>query len=168
MRSSTPAYGTRDGDEEHGTAGRESGMTFSIVAADPGAGEVGVATESKFLAVGAVVPWARAGVGAVATQAFADASFGPRGLDLLAGGSGPQEVLDRLLDGDEKREERQVGVVDARGRASSFTGTGCFDHAGSMVGDGFACQGNILVSAGVLTGMAETFVASSGSLAERL
>ena len=113
-------------------------MTFSIVAADPDAGEVGVATESKFLAVGAVVPWARGNVGAVATQSFADATFGPRGLDLLAEGLTPTAVLDRLLQGDEKRELRQVGVVDASGRAASFTGNGCFEHAASLTGQGYA------------------------------
>src|SRR5947209_18254263 len=112
-------------------------MTFSIVAADPAAGEVGVATESKFLAVGAVVPWARAGVGGVATQAFCEVTFGPRGLELLAGGVDPQAALDRLLDGDPGREGRQVGIVDAEGRSASFTGAGCFEHAASLVGQGY-------------------------------
>jgi uncharacterized Ntn-hydrolase superfamily protein len=96
--------------------------TFSIVAADPDAGEVGVAVQSKFLAAGAIVPWARGGVGALATQAFAEVTFGPRGLDLLADGVDPEAALDRLLDGDEGRETRQVGIVAADGRAASFTG----------------------------------------------
>jgi uncharacterized Ntn-hydrolase superfamily protein len=143
-------------------------MTFSIVAADPGANEVGVATESKFLAVGAVVPWARGSVGAVATQSFADATFGPRGLELLASGLAPQEVLDRLLGEDERRAERQVGIVDAEGRAASFTGTGCFEHASSMTGPGYACQGNILASGEVVPAMAEAYERSRGALAERL
>ena len=143
-------------------------MTFSIVAADPQAGEVGVATESKFLAVGAVVTWARGAVGAVATQSFADASFGPRGLDLLAGGVDPQAVLDRLLEPDEKREHRQVGIVDAAGRPASFTGKECMEHAASITGEGFACQGNILASPEVVPAMAEAFMASSGPLADRL
>jgi uncharacterized Ntn-hydrolase superfamily protein len=143
-------------------------VTFSIVAADRDAGEVGVATESKFLAVGAVVTWARGEVGAVATQSFADARFGPRGLDLLASGVGSQQALDRLLDGDERREERQVGIVTARGEAASFTGTGCFEHAASLVAQGFACQGNILASADVVPAMAEGFEAARGPLAERL
>ncbi|HMC37466.1 MAG TPA: DUF1028 domain-containing protein, partial [Actinomycetota bacterium] len=143
-------------------------MTFSIVAADPDAGEVGVATQSKFLAVGAVVPWARGNVGAVATQSFADATFGPRGLDLLAEGLTPTAVLDRLLQGDEKRELRQVGVVDASGRAASFTGNGCFEHAASLTGLGYACQGNILGSADVVPAIAGGFEDATGPLAERL
>jgi uncharacterized Ntn-hydrolase superfamily protein len=143
-------------------------VTFSIVAADNAAGEVGVATQSKFLAVGAVVPWARAGVGAVATQAFADATFGPRGLALLADGVAASDAVDRLLDGDEKREERQVGAVAAGGASASFTGSGCFEHAGSVTGDGFACQGNILATDRVVPAMAEAFEAASGTLAERL
>jgi uncharacterized Ntn-hydrolase superfamily protein len=143
-------------------------VTFSIVAADPEAHEVGVATQSKFLAVGAVVTWARGDVGAVATQSFADASFGPRGLDLLASGAEPKAVLDRLLAGDEKRELRQVGIVDASGRAASFTGKECFEHAASLTGDGYACQGNILGSAKVVPALAEAFESSKGRLADRL
>jgi uncharacterized Ntn-hydrolase superfamily protein len=143
-------------------------MTFSIVAADPDAGEVGVATQSKFLALGAIVPWARGGVGAVATQAFADATFGPRGLDLLASGLHPQQVLDRLLEGDAGRDGRQVGVVDASGRSASYTGSECFEHATSLAGPNFAAQGNILASARVVPAMGEAFERASGPLAERL
>ena len=144
-------------------------MTYSIVAADPDAHEVGVATQSKFLAVGAVVPWARGDVGAVATQSFADATFGPRGLELLASGVEPQTALDRLLGVDEGREQRQVGVVDAVGRSASFTGTKCFEHAASITGPGFACQGNILAAASVVPAMAESFERSAGRpLADRL
>jgi uncharacterized Ntn-hydrolase superfamily protein len=143
-------------------------VTFSIVAADPEAGEVGVATESKFLAVGAVVTWARGDVGAVATQSFAEVTFGPRGLDLLAEGMAPQTALDRLLEFDQKREGRQVGIVDTAGRAASFTGSECFEHAASLVGDGFACQGNILASADVVPAIAEGFQMAAGPLAERL
>jgi uncharacterized Ntn-hydrolase superfamily protein len=145
--------------------------TFSIVAADPDAGEVGVAVQSKFLAAGAIVPWARGGVGAVATQAFAEVTFGPRGLDLLAAGVDPQAVLDRLLAGDEGRGTRQVGVVAADGRSASFTGAECFEHAGSATGRGYACQGNILAGDGVVPAMARSFEATAGSglrLAERL
>jgi uncharacterized Ntn-hydrolase superfamily protein len=143
-------------------------MTFSIVAADPEAGEVGAATESKFLAVGAVVTWARGEVGAVATQSFAEVTFGPRGLDLLAEGLDPQRALDRLLEFDQKREGRQVGIVDASGRAASFTGPECFEHAASLVGEGFACQGNILASADVVPAIAEGFEKATGPLAERM
>jgi uncharacterized Ntn-hydrolase superfamily protein len=143
-------------------------VTFSIVAADPEAAEVGVATESKFLAVGAVVTWARGEVGAVATQSFAEVTFGPRGLDLLAEGMAPQTALDRLLEFDPKREGRQVGIVDAAGRAASFTGSECFEHAASLVGDGYACQGNILASADVVPAIAEGFQMATGPLAERM
>jgi uncharacterized Ntn-hydrolase superfamily protein len=143
-------------------------VTFSIVAADPDAGEVGAATESKFLAVGAVVTWARGEAGAVATQSFAEVTFGPRGLDLLASGLDPQRALDRLLEFDQKREGRQVGIVDASGRAASFTGSECFEHAASLTGDGYACQGNILASADVVPAIAEGFEKATGPLAERM
>jgi uncharacterized Ntn-hydrolase superfamily protein len=143
-------------------------VTFSIVAADPEAGEVGAATESKFLAVGAVVTWARGDVGAVATQSFAEVTFGPRGLDLLAEGMAPQMALERLLEFDQNREGRQVGMVDASGRAASFTGPGCFEHAASLVGEGYACQGNILASGDVVPAIAEGFLMATGPLAERL
>ena len=145
--------------------------TFSIVAVDPEAGEAGVAVQSKFLAAGAVVPWARSGVGAVATQAFADVTFGVRGLDLLEEGVEPQAVLDRLLDGDDKREERQVGIVDMSGRSASFTGSLCFDWAGGETGEGFCCQGNILAGLDVVAGMAEAYrreLAAGRPLADRL
>lgn len=105
--------------------------TFSIVGADPANGEVGVAVASRFFAVGTVVPHARADVGAVATQSFANTSFGPRGLALLEAGLTPEEVLDVLLRGDEGREQRQVGIISAHGAAATFTGTGCLDWAGA-------------------------------------
>jgi uncharacterized Ntn-hydrolase superfamily protein len=143
-------------------------VTFSIVAADPGTEEVGVAVQSKFLAVGALVSWARAGVGAVATQALADVSFGPRGLELLAEGVEPAAALERLLAGDVQSETRQVGLVDARGRAASFTGAECFEHASSVVGEGFACQGNIMATGRVVPAMAEAFEVAAGLLPERM
>ena len=141
-------------------------MTFSVVAADPGAGEVGVAVQSRFLAVGA--PWARGGVGAVATQALADVSLGPRGLDVLAEGVEPADALERLLASDPQRDTRQVGLIDARGRAASFTGADCFELASSVVGEGFACQGNIIATDRVVPAMAEAFGTATGSLAERM
>ena len=143
-------------------------MTFSIVALDPDNGDLGVATESKFLAVGAVVPWARAGVGAVATQSFAEASFGVRGLDLMAGGLDAPAALGRLLADDDQPDRRQVGVVDAAGHAASWTGSGCFPDASSVLGDGFACQGNIMASDRVVPAVAEGFASARGPLAERL
>lgn len=138
------------------------------MAADPEADEVGVAVQSKFLAVGSLVSWARGGIGAVATQALADVSLGPRGLDLLAAGMEPAEALERLLDGDEQRETRQVGLVDARGRAASFTGAECIEFASSVLGEGFACQGNIMATDRVVPAMAEAYRAAEGPLAERL
>lgn len=135
-------------------------MTFSIVAADPLRGEVGVAVQSKFLAVGAVVPWARGGVGAVATQAFAEVTIGPRGLGLLEAQVAPLDAVERLLDGDALREQRQFGIVAADGRAASFTGGECFDHASSIVGDGFAAQGNVLAGRAVVEGLANGYLAN--------
>jgi uncharacterized Ntn-hydrolase superfamily protein len=143
-------------------------MTFSIVAYDPVAQEWGVATQSKFLAVGAVVPWAQANAGAIATQSYANTSFGPRGLDLLAQGLSAVETLDRLLANDEGREQRQVGVVDREGRAATFTGSGCHAWAGGLTGTHFAVQGNILVSAATVGALAAGFETARGELADRL
>lgn len=142
-------------------------MTFSIVAWDPDTREWGVAVASKFLAAGAVVPWVRAGAGAVATQAHAKVTYGPRGLDLLASSSA-EDVVHRLIETDEGREHRQVGVVDRNGQAASFTGTECIDWAGGHAGDGFACQGNILTGPGVVADMAAAFEHATGDLAGRL
>lgn len=147
---------------------RRSVATFSIVALDPRTGEVGVAVASKFLAVGAVVPWARAGVGAVATQAWANLSYGPDGLRLLEQGLAADEVVARLVDADEQREHRQLGVVDARGRAAAWTGRECLEWAGHQTGEGFTCQGNILAGPEVVAAMAETFARTDGALPERL
>lgn len=143
-------------------------MTFSIVAADLDKGDWGVAVASKFPSVGAVVPWARAGVGAVATQAWANTSFGPDGLALMADGLGAEEALERLIRADEGREDRQVGLVDAGGRAATFSGSRCMAWAGGLAGDGFAAQGNILVSGEVVEAMARAFVAAEGDLCDRL
>ncbi len=142
--------------------------TFSIVARDPQNGDLGIAVASKFLAVGSVVPWAQAGAGAVATQASANASFGPRGLAMLAEGHSAEETLSALLDGDPEREHRQVGIVDSQGRAAAHTGSRCFDWAGHIVGDGFATQGNILASKQVVEAVASAFTQATGELAERL
>jgi uncharacterized Ntn-hydrolase superfamily protein len=143
-------------------------MTFSIVAADLEAGDWGVAVASKFPAVGVVVPWARAGVGAVATQSYANTSFGWRGLDLMAEGASGPEALDRLLADDEDREQRQVGLVDAEGRPATFTGSGCMAWAGGRTGEGHACQGNILVGQEVVDGMGGAFEKAEGDLVDRL
>jgi uncharacterized Ntn-hydrolase superfamily protein len=142
--------------------------TFSIVACDPHTTEIGIAVESKFLAVGAIVPWVRAGVGAIATQAFANTSYGPRALELLAAGQTPEHVAHALIAGDEGHADRQFGIVDASGRASSYTGEKCIAWAGGIAGPNFAAQGNCLASAAVVDALASTFQTSSGSLADRL
>ena len=145
-------------------------MTFSIVAMDATASppEWGVAVASKFLAVGAVVPWARAGVGAIATQAFANLAYGPDGLEQLGAERSAQEVIDSITGADDQREHRQVGIVDANGLSATFTGAECFDWAGGRTGDGYACQGNILTGGDVVDRMADTFEATSGELTVRL
>jgi uncharacterized Ntn-hydrolase superfamily protein len=142
--------------------------TFSIVAFDPETHALGVAVQSKFLAVGSVVPWARAGVGAVATQAMANYNYGPRGLDLMAEGNSAEQTVKALTSADEDREHRQVGVVDARGRASTFTGSECFDWAGGVTGEYYAAQGNILVGKETVEAMATAYEETDGDLATRL
>ena len=142
--------------------------TFSIVAHDAESGAWGVAVQSKFIAVGAVVPFAEAGAGAVATQALANTSYGPDGLALLRKGVSADEVVRRLTSADTGRDERQLGVVDANGAAASFTGTKCNAWAGHEVGNGFACQGNILVGPAVVHSMARAYETTSGDILDRL
>jgi len=143
--------------------------TYSIAACDLDAQQWGVAVQSKFLSVGSVVPWAEPNVGAVATQAYANPRYGPNGLTMLREGKSAQEVVDALTAADDGREHRQVGIVDAEGRAATFTGEECLDWAGGRTGDGYAAQGNILVSADTVDAIAETFEGSAGeSFAERL
>jgi uncharacterized Ntn-hydrolase superfamily protein len=127
-----------------------------------------VATQSKFLAVGSVVPWAEPRVGAIATQAYANPRYGPDGLALLRQGLGAEEVVRRLTEADDGRAERQLGVVDASGRGATYTGEECLDWAGGRTGASYAAQGNILVSAATVDALAETFESSSGPLVERL
>lgn len=144
--------------------------TFSIVAYDPLHQEWGVAVQSRFLAAAAVVSWARATAGAVATQSFANLSYGPDGLDLMAGGMAADEVVETLIRDDEDRHLRQVGVVDRNGQAAAYTGQGCYEWAGHIVGDRYACQGNILIP-GTVEAMAEAFEAARegpGELADWL
>jgi len=143
-------------------------MTFSIVAADREKGDWGVAVASKFPCVGAVVPWARAGTGAVATQSWANTSFGPEGLSLMEGGATASESLERLLAADDGREERQVGAVDRNGGVATFTGANCMDWAGGVTGEGFAAQGNILAGSRVVDELARAFTESTGDLCDRL
>src|SRR5438045_5236446 len=142
--------------------------TYSIAACDLDASQWGVATQSKFLAVGSVVPWAEPQVGAIATQAYANPRYGPQGLSLLREGLAAEEVVERLTTGAEGRDHRQLGVVDREGRSASFTGAECLEWAGGRTGSCYAAQGNILVSAETVDAIAETFESSSGPLAERL
>ena len=143
--------------------------TYSIVACDAERRELGVAVQSKFLAVGSLVPWAEAEIGAVATQAWMNPDFGPDGLALLRDGLDAEAALERLVAGDSGRDRRQVGIVDASGRAATYTGSGCLDWAGSRTGEGYAVQGNILVSDLTVDAMASAFEGDPGSpLAERL
>ncbi|MFH5835626.1 DUF1028 domain-containing protein [Proteiniclasticum sp. C24MP] len=142
--------------------------TFSIIGFDPVTEELGIAVQSKFLGVGAVVPWAKAGVGAIATQAMANLHYGELGLELLERGYTAEETLHALLALDPDHEERQVGIVDASGNGVSYTGKNCFSYAGGLSGENFACQGNILVGEETVTALKEVFFNISGTLAERL
>lgn len=143
--------------------------TYSICACDLGAGQWGVATQSKFLAVGSVVPWAEPHVGAIATQSYANPRYGPDGLALLREGLSADEVVERLTAADEGRAQRQLGVVDGHGGAATYTGAECHEWAGGLTGPGFAAQGNILVSEETVTALATAFEATSGkALARRL
>lgn len=142
--------------------------TFSIVAFDPSNGDLGIAVESKFLSVGAVVPWAQAGVGAIATQSWANTRYGPLGLKMLKAGLTPEQVGAALVAGDENPAQRQFGIVDAQGRTYTYTGSGCYAWAGGRIGANFTAQGNILTSASVVDALAETFEAAHGDLADRL
>jgi uncharacterized Ntn-hydrolase superfamily protein len=143
--------------------------TYSIVACDLEAGGWGVAVQSKFLAVGSVVPWAEPHVGAIATQSYANPRYGPDGLALLREGLPAQEVVERLTTADEGRAQRQLGVVDGHGRAATYTGEGCHAWAGGRTGTGYAAQGNILVSQATVDALADTFERTAGQpLALRL
>src|SRR3954449_91408 len=143
-------------------------MTFSIVARSAHGSQWGVAVASKFLAVGAAVPAARYGVGAIATQSYANLAYRPDGLAMLAEGKSAQEVVDALTLADDLRDQRQVGIVDRNGSAATFTGKGCNDWAGGRVGDGYAAQGNILTGPEVVDALAEAFEGNAGPLAHRL
>ena len=150
-------------------ASAEIVATYSIVACDLERREWGVGVQSKFLAVGAVVPWADPEVGAVATQAFANVSYGREGLRLLRDGLPAADVVARLTEADEGRDHRQLGIVDAKGRAATYTGLSCLEWAGGVIGEGYAAQGNLLVSEETVSALAQVFEGSAGKpLAERL
>ena len=149
--------------------GRPVVATFSIAACDLETAQWGVATQSKFLAVGSVVPWAAPHVGAIATQAYANPRYGPDGLALLREGASAEEVVERLTAADDGRDHRQVGIVDGQGGSATFTGSECMDWAGGRISPCYAAQGNILVSADTVDAIAETFEQTAGApLAERL
>lgn len=159
----------RHGSARRRTVNRQPIATYSIVACDLDADQWGVAVQSKFLAVGSVVPWAEPHAGAIATQSYANPSYGPDGLGLLRDGLSAEDVVLRLTGADDGREQRQLGIVDGQGRAASFTGTGCHDWAGGRTGAGYAAQGNILVSGETVDALARTFEATAcRPLAERL
>lgn len=142
--------------------------TFSIVAYDPDDGAWGIAVASKFPAVGAVVPWAQVGAGAVATQSYANTTYGTRGLKMMRDGMSAQETLDSLIEADEERALRQVGLVDRQGKPATFTGEDCFEWAGGLTGDHFAIQGNILAGSEVVEAIADSYETSDEPFPERL
>ncbi|MCK4894457.1 MAG: DUF1028 domain-containing protein [Calditrichia bacterium] len=142
--------------------------TFSIVARDPDNSELGVAVASRFFAVGSVVPWAEADIGAIATQSFANTSFGWRGLTLIDNGLTPEEALEVLLREDENPQKRQIGIVDHEGLSATYTGEGCIAWAGGRTGENYAVQGNILTGEDVVIAMEKAFLETNGTLAERM
>lgn len=142
--------------------------TFSIAACDLDTGEWGVAVQSKFMGVGVVVPWAKANIGAVATQARINTTYGPEGLQLMANGISPTEAISQLTASDPEHSIRQFAMVDSKGEVAAFTGADCMDWAGHLTGDGFSCQGNILAGPEVLAGMAEAYKQTPGDLADRM
>jgi uncharacterized Ntn-hydrolase superfamily protein len=143
-------------------------MTYSIVARDPATGELGVAVQSHWFAVGPIVPWAESGVGAVATQANVEPSYGPRALELIRAGATATDALERLVAEDSGSPGRQVAVIDAAGRVAAHTGSSCMAYAGHVTGDGVSCQANIMADARVWPEMLRTFEATEGSLSDRL
>src|ERR671931_1422288 len=173
-----PCIGRPHGHSPHGLLGRRRRVgalaepvvaTYSIAACDLEAGQWGVATQSKFLAVGSLVPWAEPQIGAIATQAYANPRYGSDGLALLRDGLAAEEVVERLTAADEGREHRQLGVVDGRGGSATFTGANCYAWAGGKAGPCYAAQGNILVSEETVAALATAFEKSAGKpLAERL
>jgi len=149
-------------------SGLQPVSTFSIVGRDPENGDLGVAVQSKFFAVGSVVPWAKAGVGAIATQSWANTTYGPKGLALLESGLSSQQALNQLIASDSGRSQRQVGVVDARGDVANYTGDECTEWAGAIKGENYMAQGNILVGKEVVKAMGRSFEVTEGELAKKL
>src|SRR5215218_4183791 len=142
--------------------------TYSIVARDAATGELGVAVQSHWFSVGAIVPWAEPGVGAGATQSIAEPAYGPRLLDRMRDGQSPRGALDELLEADAQGRFRQVATGDSAGRIAAHTGAGCLPHAGQIQGEGFSVQANLMTSPDVWPAMAEAFAGAEGALARRL
>ncbi len=143
-------------------------MTFSVVAFDANTGELGVAVQSKFICVGAIVPWAKVEIGAIATQAMANVSYGPNGLKLLAQGLGAKDVLQKLISEDEEKEHRQLAVIDTKGGVAAHTGKECFEWAGHIVGDSYSVQGNILISEDTVETMSKAYETAKGDISNKL
>jgi uncharacterized Ntn-hydrolase superfamily protein len=172
-REKTARYRTRKNDhscirKEKATSFRPAKHTFSIVSGDPKTGEIGVAVQSHWLSVGADVSWAEAGVGAVATQAYADPSYGPRGLELMHHGKSAREALKQLINADPRKEVRQVAMVDVKGRVAVHTGKRCMKYAGHKIGEGYSVQANMMLNDTVLSAMAKAFERTRGDLADRM
>lgn len=142
--------------------------TFSIVARDPVTGQLGVAVQSHYFGVGALVAWAEPGVGAVATQSFVERAYGPKGLALMASGMAPAEALAQLVAADKGQAVRQVGMVDAQGRAAAHTGAGCIEFASHFVGDGFTVEANMMANDKVIPAMTKAYQEAKGDLADRM
>jgi uncharacterized Ntn-hydrolase superfamily protein len=142
--------------------------TYSIVAFDRSTGELGVAVQSHWFSVGSIVPWVESGVGAVATQSFVEPSYGPLGLELMRAGKSAEETLAALLKADKNEASRQVGMIDARGKAAAHTGKNCIPEAGHVIGDGFSCQANLMLKNTVWKAMAHAFETTKGELVDRL
>ncbi|MXV73971.1 DUF1028 domain-containing protein [Candidatus Poribacteria bacterium] len=142
--------------------------TFSIVGYDAETGDLGIAVQSKFFAVGSVVPWAEAGVGAIATQSWANTTYGPNGLKLLKSGLSAEQTLERLIADDPGRATRQVGIVDAKGTVGNYTGDECNEWAGAISGKDYTAQGNILAGEDVVNAMGKAFEETEGELADKL
>jgi uncharacterized Ntn-hydrolase superfamily protein len=142
--------------------------TYSIVAIDPVTGDMGVAVQSHWFSVGTIVSWGEAGVGVIATQSFVNASFGPKGLELLKSGMTPQQVVDKLINEDEGRDFRQLAILDSKGNVAAYTGKNCIQPAGHLTGKGYSVQANLMMNDKVWPAMAKAFENSKGSLAERL
>ncbi len=143
-------------------------MTFSIIGFDPDNGDLGIAVHSKFPNVRATIPFAQAGIGAIATQSYCNTSFGPKGLELLNNGASPQQAVDILIQNDADRDYRQLGIIDAQGNSANYTGAKCFDWAGAFIGENFSVQGNVLTGENVIKEMARGFIEQQGPLTRKL